>query len=283
MDEDRFISAPFEQVKSSLIKALPAVDAQLKRDNGSHIEATIDEDLIDAHQHGFGSEGMKVRSRGTFYIDLASETRDGMAGTHLAIRFSKEPAGSAGSDKYATPLADETLCLVSLLRATDPSASPRGPAPVSAQSNPHSVILKAGTPVKVALFNYFYTKEVPKNIPEVNLILEVVEDVTADGVVVIRKGALAKGNVSDLSESKNWGRQASFSFVVESATAVDGQEIALNNVTVARKGTSGGTVAAVIAVTGLRAAFIKGQESLVRAGTTWELPIAKDITIVASQ
>ena len=284
-DEDRFIPAPFEQVKSSLIKALPAVDAQLKKDNGSHIEAPIDGDLMQAHQQGFGSEGMKVRSSGTFHIDLAPETKDGVTGTRLQIRFSKGMAGSMGSGKYATPLADETVCLVTLLSASDPSANPRGPATPSApaQFNPRSVNLKADTPVKVALFNYFYTKEVPKNTAEVNLILEVVEDVTADGVVVIRKGALVKGKVTDLSKSKNWGRQASFSFVIESATAVDGQEIALNNATVARKGTSGGAVAAGLVGTGLMGGFIKGQESLVRAGTTWELPTAKDISIAVPQ
>ncbi|MGA3262772.1 MAG: hypothetical protein ABSC47_01865 [Terracidiphilus sp.] len=282
--EDRFISAPFEQVKSSLIKALPAVDARLKKDNGSHIEAAIDGDLMEANQKGFGSEGMKVRSSGTFHIDLAPETRDGVAGTRLQIRFSKGFAGAAGSGKYATPLADETVCLLTLLSASDPSANPRGPAPVSAQSNPHSVILKADTPVKVALLNYFYTKEIPKNTPEVDITLEVVEDVIADGVVVIRKGALAKGKVSDLSKSKSYGRQASFNFVVESATAVDGQEVALNNAAVVRKGTSGGAVAAGLVGTGpILGAFMKGKESLARAGTTWELPTAKDITIVASQ
>jgi hypothetical protein len=281
--EDRFVPAPFEKVKSSVIKALPSVDARVKKDDGSHIDATIDADLMQAEQKGFGSEGMKVRSSGTFHIDLAPETRDGVVGTRLKIGFSKGFAGSMGSGKYATPLADETACLVTLLSAIDPKANPRGLVPASGQSNPQPIILKADTPVKVALLNYFYTKEVPKNTPEVNLILEVVEDVTADGVVVIRKGALAKGRVTDLSKSKNWGRQASFSFVIESATAVDGQEIALNNATVTRKGTSGGAVAAGLVGTGLMGGFIKGQESLVRAGTTWELPTAKDITISALQ
>jgi hypothetical protein len=283
--EDRFVAAPFEQVKSSLIKALPAVAARLKKDDGSHIVATIDNgDLMQAHQEGFGSEGMKVRSNGTLHIDLAPETKDGVVGTRLQIQFSKGFGGAAGSGKYATPLADETVCLVNLLSPTDPTANPRGPAPVSAQSNPHSVILKANTPVKVALFKYFYTKEIPKNTPEVNVTLEVVEDVTADGVVVIRKGALAKGKVSDLSKAKGYGRQASFSFVVECATAVDGQEVALNNATVVRKGTSGGAVAAGLVGTGVvLGAFLKGEESLARAGTTWELPTAKDITIMASQ
>lgn len=282
--EDRFISAPFEQVKSSLIKALPAVAARLKKDEGSHIIATIEiGDLSQAHQEGFGSEGMKVRSNGTLHIDLAPETRDGVAGTRLQIRFSKGFGGAAGSGKYATPLADETVCLVTLLSPTDPTANPRGPAPVSAQSNPHSVVLKAGTPVKVALFNYFYTKEIPKNTPEVNLILEVVEDVTVDGVVVIRKGALVKGRVIDLSKAKGFGRQASFSFVLESATAVDGQEIPLNNEPIVQKGTSKTSVALGTAYNGLVFGLIKGQESLARAGTGWELPTAKDITIAASQ
>ncbi len=279
-EENRFIPAPFENVKASVIKALPSVYGKLKKDEGAHIEAAIDGDLEEAEQKGFGSKGMKRGSTGTFHIDLTPDKKDGLAGTRLQIRFSKGVIASMGSGKYSTPLADETECLVKLLVQIDPTTNPRGSAPASAPANPRSVNLKADTPVKVALANYFYTKDVPKNTPELNIALEVVEDVSADGVVVIRKGALAKGKLSGMSKSKNFGRDASFSFVIESATAVDGQEVALNNTAVVRKGTSKGSVAAGVVLYGVVMGIVPGRQSLIRAGTGWELPTAKEITIM---
>jgi hypothetical protein len=112
-----------------------------------------------------------------------------------------------------------------------------------------------------------------------NIAHEVMEDVSADGVVVIRKGALAKGKLSGMSKSKNFGRDASFTFVVESATAVDGQEVALNNSPAVRKGTSKASVAAGVVVNGLIMGIVPGRQSLIRAGTSWELPTAKETMI----
>jgi len=282
--EDRFVAAPFEHVKSSVVRALPAVAARLTKDEGSHIEAKIDTDLARAQKETpFGSEGMKIRSSGTFKIDLAPATQDGVSGTRLAIRFSKGMQGRLGSGKYATPLADETACLVTLLSPVDPSTNPRGTEPASAQSNPRPVNLKANTPVKVALRNYLYTKEVPKDTQTLEVTLEAVEDVRVDGVVVIRRGALAKGRVSSLAKSKSFGRRAAFRFVVESATAVDGQDVALDSEAVERKGTSSAAVAVGIAIAGLSAGLFKGDEALVRAGTLWDIPTAKDIVIEAAQ
>jgi hypothetical protein len=279
--EDRFLAASLEHVKASVVRALPAVSARLTKDEGTHIEAKIDRDLLLAQKNkAFGSEGMKVRSTGTFKIDLAEETRDGVAGTRLAIRFSKGMQGRLGSGKYATPLAEETVCLMTVLSQTDPSANPRGAAVASAHSNPGSFTLKAGTPVAVALLNYLYTKEVPKGTSEMDVLLEVVEDVQVDGVVVIRKGALAKGKISGLTKSKTYGRKAAFTFAVESATAVDGQEVLLASDTVERKGTSSAGVAATVAMNGLVGGlFAKGEEGFVRAGTLWDIPTAKETTI----
>ena len=77
--------------------------------------------------------------------------------------------------------------------------------------------------------------------------LEVVEDVQVDGIVVIRKGALAKGRVFGLTKGKTVGRRATLNFMVDSVTAVDGQTVALDSAVVERKGTSAGGVAGGIA------------------------------------
>ena len=173
---------------------------------------------------------------------------------------------------------------MTVLSQTDPTANPRGVAAAPTQSSPRAVTLKAGTPVAVALLNYLYTKEVQKGTTEMDVLLEVVEDVQVDGVVVIRKGALAKGKISGLTKSKTYGRKAAFTFAVESATAVDGQEVLLASDTVQRKGTSTAGVAATLAMNGVVGGlFAKGEEGLVRAGTLWDLPTAKESTIQVGQ
>ena len=80
--EDRFLTDSLEHVKASVVRALPAVSARLTKDEGAHIEAKIDRDLLLAQKNkAFGSEGMKVRSTGTFKIDLA-QGNSGRCGWH---------------------------------------------------------------------------------------------------------------------------------------------------------------------------------------------------------
>lgn len=278
--ENRFVSAPLEQVKSAIIKALPSVDARLKKEEGNHLKAAVD---MEIQYKQLGSEKFRRGSSGTFQIDLTPDTENGVAGTRLSIDFSKGFAGAAQSGKYPTPLADETVCLVSLFGAADPFANPRGPIHSAESASTRVIHLKAGTPVKTALFNYFMTKDVAKDTSELEVPLVVLEDVRVDNVVVIRKGALAKGKFIGLSRAKVFGREAAFNFVVESATAIDGQEIMLSSPIDVEKHTTKGQVALGLIGTGLMGGFIKGDEVFVRAGTEWDLVTAQDIAITGAQ
>jgi hypothetical protein len=293
LTEVRFVAAPLEHVKASVLRALPAVGARLTKNEGSHIEAKIDQDLLKAQRNATtGSEGVKGQiAFGTLLIDLTPAAQDSIMGTRLAIQFAKSLRGKVarglsfgldGGGKYATPLAEETMCLATLLSPAEPTNTPRS----GASANP--VLLKAGTLVKVALRDYFYTKEISKKADTAALVLEVVEDVHSDdGSVVIRKGSLAKGTVSGLTTAKSFGRNAVYRLSVESATAVDGQQVALDSATVERKGSSDAAVAGRVAFTVVgfllfhppSGAMEKGQEGLVRAGTSWEIPTAKEITV----
>ena len=259
-DEERFIPAPFDHAKASVIRALPAVAARPEKDEGNHLEAKIDVNLWAALKNtAFGSGGEKGNAAiGTLHIDLAGGTKDGVTGTTLKVSFSKH---GLGSGRYAAPLLDETACLASLLSPNDPSANPTGSAVPASSSVPADVPLAAGQPVKVALRNYLYTGDFPKKTSTVDVVLQVIDDVQADGVVVVRRGALAKGKITGWNGPKSYGRGGSFKFVVESVTAVDGQDAPLAADAVQEKGATKGDVARTVALGGLLGGFMtKGPE-----------------------
>jgi len=278
-EEERFIPVPFEYAKESVIRALPAVAARPAKEEGNHLEAKIDANLWGALKNtAFGSEGFKGNAAiGTLHIDLVGGTKDGVTGTTLKVSFSKH---GLGSGRYAAPLLDETACLASLLSPNDPSANPTGSVRLASSSVPTDVPLTAGKPVKVALLNYLYTGDFPKKTSTVDVVLQVIDDVQADGVVVVRRGALAKGKITDWNGPKSYGRGGSFRFVVESVTAVDGQDVQLAADAVQEKGGTKGDVARTLAFTGLLGGLAtRGRDVLIRAGTSWEIPTSKDVVV----
>jgi hypothetical protein len=286
---DRFLPAPLEHVRACTLLALPAVDAlPYQYSGGNHIDAKLFPAFREASSSPtFGSKGFKGGAgMGTIHIDLTPATQEGVAGTRLQVQFSKNKiVGVAGSGKYATPLADEVACLVTLLSPVDPLKNPRG-NPRGEEQNPgqstqRKITLMAGTPVKVALRGTIYTPMFSKNPEAKDVTFQVVEDVRADGIVVIRKGALAKGKITDISKSGHLAKAASFRLSIENVTATDGQEIPLEVPPLQAQASSADLDLAIgIWVWGpLGAVLTRGHDIFVRAGTTWEIPTAKEATI----
>lgn len=280
-EEVRFIPAPLEYVQDSVKRALPSVAADLKTDQPGHIEAKIDVELWDAMKNrAFGSEGMKSNGAiGVLHIDLATASQDGAQGTTVKISFSKH---GLGNGSYGGPLADETECLVKLLSPIDPTAHPTGTVSAMPQATIEDVNVKAGTPVKVALRERLYSIDFPKNASTIDVVLQVIEDVKVNGVTVVRKGALARGKITDWKGEKSFSRDATLRFVVQSVTAVDGQEIPLAENSTANKESSKASAAESVAIGGLLGGLLsKGKPVFVRAGTSWELPTSQDMPIKA--
>ena len=280
-EEVRFIPASLDYVKDSVKRALPSVAADLKTEQPGHIEAKIDVALWDAMKNrAFGSEGIKSNAAiGVLHIDLATASQDGVEGTTLKISFSKH---GFGNGSYGGPLADETECLVKLLSPIDPTVHPTGAVSAMSQTTGEDVNVKAGTPVKVALRDRLYSIDFPKNASTVDVVLQVIEDVKVSGVTVVRKGALAKGKITDWKGPKSFSRDATLRFVVQSVTAVDGQEIPLGENSTVNNSSSKASVAESIAIGGLLGGLVtKGKPLFVRAGTSWELPTSKDLSIKA--
>jgi hypothetical protein len=287
--EDRFLPVPLEHVKVCTLLALPAVDAlPYQYSGGNHIDAKLFPAFREASSSPtFGSKGFKGGAgMGTIHIDLTPATQDGVAGTRLQVQFVKNKiVGVAGSGKYATPLADEVACLVTLLSPVDPLTNPRGEEQNPGQSTQRKITLMAGTPVKVALRGTIYTPTFSKNPEARDVTFQVVDDVRADGIIVIRKGALAKGKITDISKSGHLAKAASFRLSVENVTATDGQEIPLEVPPLEAQASSADldVVMGIVAWGPLGGILTRGHEIFVRAGTTWEIPTAKEATIGAEK
>ena len=212
--EIRFIPAPMEQVKANLLRAFPTLALRLTKEKGGLIEAKMDSSLA-----GSASSVEAQATRGTIYIELAPGKQGGASG--VVLRIDTSVIGN-----YATALADEVDCLVGLLSPVDPSSNPRGLTSLSPPASAREVSVPAKTVFKVALRDYLYTKDLAAN-ASAGPVLEVVEDVAVDGVTVFRKGALAKGKLTEAAAAKSAAHGGSLQLALESATAVDGQEIAV--------------------------------------------------------
>src|ERR1700747_652418 len=106
MDE-RFAAAPPEQVKTALLKALPALGAKVHKDEGFHIEAEPDMGLRHSIQQKNMDSGVRGKyaglgALGKVTIDLREATQDGVKGSLLHIEFHKNGfVGRLGGEGYA--------------------------------------------------------------------------------------------------------------------------------------------------------------------------------------
>lgn len=282
--DERFVPAPPEQVKFALLRALPAVASKVDKDNGFHIEAETDVSLWGVEIRKNRDAGLHGRTAGLgawgkFSIDIREATQDGVRGALLHIEFHKNAfKGRAGSDGYAQPLAEETVCLVKLLSTNDPASNPRG-LEVKDAGPPQAVTLPDGTPLKVLLRDPLYSKKLGKDSTGQTVQFEVAEDVVEDGAVLIRRGALATGHFTDVQKAKMGGRHADIDFAFDAATAVDGQKIPVSGASEKARGGRTKDTVRNVAGGGAFGLLIKGSDVFIRAGTAYDLEVSGQHTI----
>lgn len=288
--ELRFLPASVEHVRASALRALPALAARPAKEKDGVIEAKVDGYLL---RSAATAEG---QAHGTFSIEITPAKYGGVTGALLSIDFSKGWVGAAGSSgRLATPMADEIACLVSLLSPVDPASSPRGQTSVSPPATAREVSVPAKTGIKVALRHYLYSKDFQNGVTSVHVSnaaepeFEVVEDVAVDGVTVVRKGALAKGKLTGVARAGLAARGGTIALSIDSATAVDGQEIALEGGSVKEQGQIKRSVAQQHTTDALMSGPIlgglmmglgpEGQEALIPAGTTYNVQVMHPVTV----
>lgn len=109
--------------------------------------------------------------------------------------------------------------------------------------------------------------------------LEVVEDVTVNGKVVIAKGAKVTGAVVLCQPKRSMGRKGELDFTVDYVVAVDGQNIRTRSMAGGDgKDRVGGIVAAAAIVTPFLL-FVKGKDVVIEKGTTFSVYVDQNYQI----
>jgi len=291
--EERFLPVPPEHVRTCALKALPVVGAKLKGEDGRVLKAETDWrgglwDTWIAANRNAGVKGANAGTlQGSWTIELSPETRDGVAGTAVKIDYRKIALGT--NKNGATPLMEEIACLSGLLSPSDPLTDPRGLLASPSPTEPGTVTLPEGTPVKLLFHDPVFSKDVfqkdkeKKTTTGAQLVFEVAADVRIDGAVLIRKGALGVGRFTeDAKATERFGRSASLTFVIDHVTAVDGQPVAVVGAVERQRQRdvvlSSPTQSGVLGFYFI-SALTKGSEALIRAGTAYDVETAGPHTV----
>jgi hypothetical protein len=112
--------------------------------------------------------------------------------------------------------------------------------------------LADGTPVKVKFKQTISSKTAKENDP---VEFEVSEDVLVENVIVIAKGALARGIVTKAKRSGMLGRKGKLEISLKEVTLVSGERVAIRAEQKSGGGTSGGIIALAVVVTPLALLF----------------------------
>jgi hypothetical protein len=137
-----------------------------------------------------------------------------------------------------------------------------GAQPATAQMK--DIVIPDGTELAVITMETITSKTATEGDP---LTFKIDEDVRVDGLVVIARGTLVKGYVSDTKKNGHFGKGGKLSVRIESTTTIDKQSIKLR----ASKGKEGddktGTTVALVVLFGPLGFLKKGKNAEIKEGT----------------
>jgi hypothetical protein len=147
-------------------------------------------------------------------------------------------------------------------------------------ANPASgFILIDNTPVKLKFKETITSKTAIENQP---IDFEVSEDVVLNGVVVIARGATAKGIVAEVKRAKMLGRKGKLSLILKEVQLTSGERISIR----ANQTQGGGLSAGTIAVSAIVTPFfllMGGKEAKYTAGTEFSAFVDGDYRLDAAK
>lgn len=163
---------------------------------------------------------------------------------------------------WVKPLA-LALSLTLLINAVPPSTV-SAQEKVSANAAAAEIAIPDGTELTVVTLEEISSKTATEGDP---LTFKVDEDVKVNGQVVIARGTLVKGVVSNAKKNGRMGKAGALSIRIESTTTVDEQKIKLR----ASKGKEGddktGTTVALVVLFGPLGFLKKGKDAKIKEGT----------------
>jgi len=283
--DDRFVPFPPEHVKFALIRAFPDVGWKVTKDEGFQLQGEKDLGLTGVLSQKNIDEGVKghnngVGALGKWTVSIREATQEGVHGSQLHIEFhsNKFVGRAAGTATLAEPLGDMTACLAKLLGDNDPVANPRGLEAANAGTL-QPVMMPDGTPITVLLRDPLYSKRLSKDSAGATVNFEVANDIAVNGVVLIRRGALATGHFTDVEKTKNMGRHAQIAFAFDTVTAADGQKIPVAAASETVKGGRHSETAETLQLGLVGLLAIHGTDALISAGTSYDLATSGEHTV----
>jgi hypothetical protein len=105
---------------------------------------------------------------------------------------------------------------------------------------------------------------------------EATEDVLAEGVMVIEKGARAWGRVIQARPKKSFGRSGKLDFTIDYVKAVDGQNLSLRSTRAVKGDDSYGKAGVVTLLVGPLGFLVKGKNVEIQSGTEYTIFINGD-------
>ncbi len=165
----------------------------------------------------------------------------------------------------------------SLQKPLPPVSSPSYKTPLS---NPASgFILTDNTPIKLKFKETISSKTAEENRP---IEFEVAEDIVVKGVIVIAKGATAKGIIAEVKRAKMLGRKGKISIVLKEVPLVSGERVSLRASQTQGGGLSAGTIALSAVITPIFL-LMGGKEAKYTAGTEFTAFVDGDYALDPSK
>jgi hypothetical protein len=134
----------------------------------------------------------------------------------------------------------------------------------SAPKTTANVVLPDGTEVKLITIEEISSK---KAIQDDLLTFKIAEDVKIGNNVVIAKGAIAKGIVTNAKKKGMMGRSGELNIRIESTETVDGQTIKLRSTKSGEGGDKVGTTVALTVLFGPLGLLKRGKDAVIKADT----------------
>jgi hypothetical protein len=132
--------------------------------------------------------------------------------------------------------------------------------------NAQTIVLPDETRIRLRLRRHLSANDI---VEARRIAFQVTEDVTVDGKILIKKGAIGWGQVTKAQKSKSFNRKAKLDFTIDYVWSANGQKIPVRSCREEMGGTGKGQIAGGIAFNGiLGAALTKGKNVGIRTGTS---------------
>ncbi len=255
-EQERVIKVGVVRAKELLDDSMAAYGFMKKKDQG---EEVVGVRLRTSHQFA-----VNRRTRGNFGGEkLTARLHSVEPQSTRIIAETWSPPRGRKNRQWTTAILSHVECLYGLLDAHQADRV----SIESASKGSGEVSVPDGTPIRLRFRRHVFS-ETAKEGDAVEF--QVADDVYVENVIVISKGTLATGRITEAQRGRGYNRRAALNFDVSSVKSVGGAGIALRSIRHAYRGgraTDGEMAANMIWSGVLGASMMKGEEFLLRSGT----------------